>query len=188
MYLVSLWASYITSPGVHEKMLWQSSRPSRWHPQHMWHDLLQHGYTGGTESLCKQQAGSSDVGGPTGTRQQNEMPITLCGSADAPRHCQAFSFIRPRSDAYRGVQPEAITAAALQCRHTHIHTYTDIYTDKVTFGSSFLKGGTFIRGTMWCRGIAFFSCFFSDLCFEYVQGRGDKTLMTWRSQWMCMNT
>lgn len=32
--------------GWHEKLQWQSSGPSRWQPQHMWHDLLWHGYTG----------------------------------------------------------------------------------------------------------------------------------------------
>lgn len=89
--------------------------------------------SGGTESLCKQQAGSSDVGGPAGTRQQNEMPITLRGSADAPRHCQAFSFIRPRSDTYGGVQPEAVAAASLQRARAHTHTHAGV--NKVPFGT-----------------------------------------------------
>ena len=98
------------------------------------------GTWGGTKSLCKQQAGSSDVGGPPGTGSRMRCP-SLCGCADAPHTCQAFSFIRPRSDTYRGEQPEAIIAASLQCGHAHTHTHIHInsvtYTDKVTFGIIF---------------------------------------------------
>lgn len=57
---------------------------------------------------------------------------SLCGSADAPHNCQAFSFIRPGSDTYRGVQPEAITAASPRCGHTSTPTHTHKDTD--TFG------------------------------------------------------
>ncbi len=164
MYLVSLWAGYITSPGSHERLLWQSSRPSRWHPQHMWHDLLQHGYTGAQSHCANSRQGPQMCVDPLGHGSRMRCP-SLCGSADAPHNCQAFSFIRPRSDTYRGVLPEAITAASLRCGHTHIHTQTQSHLE------SFLKGANFISGKMWWRGISFF---FSVLCFEYVQGRGDK--------------
>lgn len=117
--------------------LWESSRPSRWHPQHMWHDLPQHGYTRGTKSPCKQQAGSSDVGVPPGQGSRMRCP-SLHGSADAAHNCQAFSFIRPRSDTYRGAEPAAIATDSLQCGRTCIHTQT--YTQTMSHLEPFLKG------------------------------------------------
>lgn len=108
-------------------LVWQSNRPSRWHPQHMWHDLLQYGYTGAQNHCANSRQGPQMCVTPLGHGSRMRCP-SLFGSADAPHNCQAFSFIRPGSDTYIGVQPEAITAASLRCIHTHTHTHT------VTFG------------------------------------------------------
>lgn len=121
LYLVSLWVGYITSPWKRERLLWQSGRPSRWHPQHMWHDLLQYGYTGAPSHRANSRLGPQMCVAPLGHGGRMRCP-SLCGSADAPHNCQAFSFIRPGSDTYRGVLPEAITAASLR-RSTHTHTH-----------------------------------------------------------------
>ncbi len=86
IYLVSLWTGSITSLGLHEWLLWQSSRPSRWHPQHMWHDLLQRGYTRAPHHCANSRPSPQMCVGPPGTRQQNEMPITLwlCSCSSHP--------------------------------------------------------------------------------------------------------
>ena len=113
---------------------WLSGRPSRWHPQHMWHDLPQRGYRGEAPSHRANSRRRAQMWvTPWGKGGGMRCP-SLCGSADAPHNCQAFSFIRPRSDTYRGVQPEAIAAAPPPCRHTgrqasrHTHTHTHTHT------------------------------------------------------------
>lgn len=184
LYLVNHWAGYITSPGLHERLLWQSSRPSRWHPQHMWHDLLQRGYTGAPSHCANSRQGPQMCVAPLGHGSRMRCP-SLCSSADAPHNCQAFSFIRPRSDTYRGVQPEAITAASLRCGHTHTRTCTDIYIDTCTFGIISKKEP--ISSVERCDGEGFLLFFFQFRVLNMCM-RGDKTLVTWRSQWMCMNT
>ena len=150
--------------------MWQSSRPSRWHPQHMWHDLLQRGYTGAPSHCANSRQGPQMCVAPLGHGSRMRCP-SLCGSADAPHNCQAFSFIRPGSDTYRGVQPEAITAASLQCGHAHtyMHTqtqaHTHTHTHTVTFGI-ISKRSQFHQ---WKDVMARDFSFFSALCFEYVQ-------------------
>lgn len=121
MYLV--WTGYITSSGWHETPLWLSHRPFRWHPQHMWHDLLQHRYTGAPSRCANSRQGPQMCVAPLGHGGRMRCP-SLFGSADAPHNCQAFSFIRPGSDTYRGVQPRAIIAASLRCTLARAHTVT----------------------------------------------------------------
>lgn len=169
LYLVNHWAGYITSPGLHERLLWQSSRPSRWHPQHMWHDLLQRGYTGAPSHCANSRQGPQMCVAPLGHGSRMRCP-SLCSSADAPHNCQAFSFIRPRSDTYRGVQPEAITAASLRCGHTHTRTCTDIYIDTCTFGIISKKEP--ISSVERCDGEGFLLFFFFSSVF-WICARGE---------------
>lgn len=71
------WASYITSPGVQEKLLWPSSRPSRWHPQHMWHDLLQHWCTRAQSHCANSRQGPQMWVAPLGQGSRMRCP-SLC--------------------------------------------------------------------------------------------------------------
>ena len=57
---------------------------------------------------------------------------------------------------------------------THSHTRTHARKQTQSHLESFLKGANFISGKLWWRGISLFSV----LCFEYVHGRRDKTLVT----------
>lgn len=141
MYLVSLWAGYITSPGC--ERAWEDAAAVKQTFQMAsaayvaWPSAAR-GYTGAPSHCANSRQGPQMCVAPLGHGGRMRCP-SLCGSADAPHNCQAFSFIRPGSDTYRGVQPEAITAASLwcgcTCTHTHtLHRLTHSYTDTVTFG------------------------------------------------------
>lgn len=128
----------------------------------MWHDLPQRGYTrgGGGGGVPSHRANSRRRAQmwvtPRGKGGRMRCP-SLRGSADAPHNCQAFSFIRPRSDTYRGVQPEAIAAASPPCRRTHTPTHK--HTQSNSHLEWFLKKGSFFREKMWWPRTAFFSGF-----------------------------
>lgn len=143
MYLVSPEPVALPVQGCKRSGRGSTSRPSRWHPQHMWHDLLQHWCTRAPSHCANSRQGPQMWVAPLGQGSRMRCP-SLCVALQMLLATARLSAslgldqIHTEECSLRlSLQPPCNAGA-----HTHTHSQTKSHLE------SFLKGANFIRGKM----------------------------------------